>query len=294
MNRFLLIPCYNRPELLHFALRFLERCRGLDRVNALFCIENRADATNHALEDVLETIRSFRGAASVTIVFPPKHSFPGNSFNVLYGIRACLERDADRIYYVEDDTAVSAAFFDWHDYVLERSQASASLACTNLCTHYPTPYPKPNPQPSPRAFYTSQTDYSSIGSCLTQLLASLTLQHNTPVFYTNPIEYCQTKFPNNPIPPHQAEQDGLIRRVLHANNLTAAWSAYPYPHAYHFGLWGYHRNYQKPPNQLPLAAKIAQTEKLLREIPTTQDVTNLSEIERAFFHVEERFYATDD
>ena len=63
--------------------------------------------------------------------------------------------------------------------------------------------------------------------------------HTTPGYFRNQAAYCRTVFPQSRIPVGNAEQDGLIHRVL---EYAGAVTAYPaVPRAYHAGWIGYHR-----------------------------------------------------
>jgi len=186
--------------------------------------------------DVLTAIDEFSGSMGLdrVKVIHRVHRFKGNSFNVLSSLREACDRGPELVHLVEEDVLVGRDYFTYHRQVHDLVPDAFSVsACRNQ--RFPL---KGDPPPHEDAVY-RDASYQSVGVSFRPDQLSYPLAHVTSRYFSNPIGYCRRIFPNSFIPPGNAEQDGLLHRVLEQ---TDSFTVYPMiPRAYHAGFVGYHR-----------------------------------------------------
>lgn len=161
------------------------------------------------------------------------HAFKGNSYHVLQCYIEALQHNPDLIHLVEEDVLVGVDYFDFHRSAHKLiGDAFAVSLCRNQ--NYET-----DPEPIPDAVYTV-SQYQSIGVSFKPEKLALILPHVTHAYFRDPVNYCRRRWPNTRIRPANAEQDGLINRIVEEGNFPVVYAARP--RAYHAGFVGYHRN----------------------------------------------------
>lgn len=252
-----LIPCFNRPELLHHALRCIEAANP-EGIHFLFRPDRGASPEN------LEVISTFKFPYTI-LPEPIKARYAGimkQSWSVLTGYGEAVKLAGDGlVYYIEDDVMVAPEFFEWHRLGHEQGRG---LFCSIASEDTNTPEDKRSEQNSigiidERLEYPEATiwkarvsdgTYRSIGVCWTaENLRKFVQPHVNPSYFLNPWMYLKQTFPNSPWKGSWCEQDGLIRRIQLESGLPIA---YPFePLCYHAGYYGTNRgNPNKPKGTL--------------------------------------------
>lgn len=227
-----IVPAWRRPE---FLWACLQQLKAADRPHLRYLI-SLDRGHSYAVAGVAAQFRKWLGAARVSVV-NRRHSFHGNSFNVLESYRsAVFERHAEPalIHLVEEDILVGVDYFDYHDQAHALNpEAFAVSACRNHA--YPLDV---DPPADPMMVY-RDASYQSLGISFKPDIVRRFARHAQPPYYKRPQAYCQNIFPDSAIPPGHCEQDGLINRVREASGGV---TVYPgVPRAYHAGFYGYNR-----------------------------------------------------
>ncbi len=227
-----IVPTWRRSE---FLWACLQRLSMADRPDIRYLI-SQDRGHSYEVSRVASLFRKRLGAARVDIA-SRRHSYHGNSFNVLESYReAAADRrgEPDLIHLVEEDILVGVDYFDYHDRAHTLNpDAFAVSACRNQ--QYPVGV---EPAADPTAVYQHHS-YQSLGVSFRPGVVRQFTQHAQQFYYRTPAQYCQSRFPASAIPPGHCEQDGLINRVREA---TGGATAYPAtPRAYHAGFYGYNR-----------------------------------------------------
>jgi len=212
-----LIPAFDRTEMLMHCLDHLARCPEVRNVTIRVCIDRRA---GHAPLNEFAAIQEWNKDLDVELRFTGPHMHHGNSFNVLTSLRhAYADSEFDLFYVVEDDVLVSPEFFTWHERIQRDVRPAASIGVRN---------------PGHGA-------YASLGACLPRVTVEAILEHAVLAYFRDMRGYCRFAFPPSPF---DCEQDGLIARVLAGRKV--AWANPPI--VSHVGWYGYHRKNNKRPD----------------------------------------------
>ena len=242
----LLIPCFDRPELLHETLRNLVNTGDLSTVHIVF----KPDTGYHP--DILTVIKTFDlPSYEIKTGERSRYRITKQSKNVLDGYRHAASLTDGLVFMVEEDVQVSTDFFRFNRAVFDQQpEAFAVLNRTNLNRAVTV-------TEDPSAYYLSDGDYTSIGVCMTaKTIREHIVPHITDDYLRDPIRYCRTRFPAYGIPDGHAEQDGLIRRI---QMTTGKPTIYPHvPRCFHSGWYGYNR--KRSPLRGSLHQKIAQVQ----------------------------------
>jgi hypothetical protein len=163
-----------------------------------------------------------------------QHRYKGNSFNVLTSYREAVAAAPDFVHLVEEDVFVGADYFEFHRQAHDLApDAFAVSACRNQ-QHAPDV----NPPDLEDTIY-PDVSYQSIGVSFQLDPLSEVIQHANHDYFARPVAYCRRTWPNSGINPNNAEQDGVIHRMIEASGRP---TVYPFsPRAYHAGFVGYHR-----------------------------------------------------
>lgn len=229
MTDLVVVTAWRRPEFLRAAfLRLLAADDG--RVRYLVALDRSHSAP---VRNQAAWFESQIGKDRVTVEFR-KHRYKGNSYNVLTSYLQALEMEPELVHLVEEDVLVSVDYLEFHRTAHRTVPSAFSVsACRNQQFPVGT-----EPPPVADCVYLHGS-YQSIGVSFKPHRLAQVLRHANPSYFSNPIAYCKTKFPNTAIPIGNAEQDGLIHRVIEEGGFS---TAYPMiPRAYHVGFSGYHR-----------------------------------------------------
>jgi len=231
-----IVPAWRRPAFLLATLRRLEIAAEAELdVQLWITLDRRHDA---ATAKVAHDFQARHGRARVQVL-RRTHPYRGNSYNVLQAYREALTVRPDLIHLVEEDVLVGADYFAFHRaaHKLAPDVLAVSAARNQNFPH--------DPEPDPSALYLG-SQYQSVAVSFRPWQLSPVLEHATSAYFSNPIAYCQRRFPRSRIPRGNAEQDGLINRVVEQQARVSegrsghvAYAALP--RAYHAGFVGYHR-----------------------------------------------------
>lgn len=248
-----LVPTYLRAEFLWLCL---DRIHKADRPPDLqvWILEDmrKDDEHRHGLQFqwTKEVLSDYCDKLVIKHHLAPKHQFPGNSFNTIHGYKMAYNTDARYVYLIEDDVLVMPDFFKWHEAVHKTGDYFCSVAYR--CSRNGEAHTFVD---DPDAYFTSHRDYASIGVCWPRENLRPLMPHACDEYYENMQLYCLRHFPNYKYGGDFSEQDGLLMRLLDAQEKSIAW---PYlPRAYHAGFFGYHRPNGRRPDG-PLAQKITE------------------------------------
>lgn len=245
MSSVVIVPTFDRPEMLWLCLEHITACPAARNYDVRVQVDMR---DGHAPLPELAAVQDHFG---VDLHFTPAHAHHGNSFNLLTAYRRAYEDHAefDRVFLVEDDVLVSPDFFAWHDLVHRYAQPAASIGVRN---------------PGHGA-------YASLGVCLPRKTVERVLDHAVLAYFRDMRGYCRFAFPPSQF---DCEQDGLIARVLAGR--TVAWADPPV--CSHVGWYGYHRKKAQRPTGT-LEERVAQVRSALAaNLPgTAADVSLASE-----------------
>lgn len=228
MREIVIVPAWRRPAFLAATLRRLEIA---DEGSQEFwvAIDRRPDVR---VTDVASAFRHRVGANRVRVIHR-EHRYRGNSYNVLRSYAEAVRSGADLIHLVEEDVFVAGDYFAFHRaaHALDPNAFAVSAARNQNYAG--------DPEPDPTALYRDRQYQSVAVSFRPERLLSV-LKHVGSMYYSNPVAYCQRTFHGTKIPHGNAEQDGLINRVVERAGAHVTYGAHP--RAYHAGFIGYHRN----------------------------------------------------
>lgn len=206
-----IVPTYDRPEMLWLCLEYLSRCSGIKSVQIRIYVDAHIGQPSMR-EEVAEVLDKFTHL-SIQVGYRYAHQFSGNSFNVLMAYKDAFETESKYVFLVEDDVLVRPEFLAWHR-LLHMNQA---LGCSIAVAK--------EPQFGP---------YVSLGVGFRREMLALIVPHCRMRYFQNMRAYCRMTFPPSRL---DCEQDGLWARVLVGQEV--AWALEPL--AQHVGWYGYHR-----------------------------------------------------
>lgn len=250
MKGIVIIPTFRRPGFLEVCLEHIQAARGWQDYNYLFAID-RNDTT---CDGVMR--RFYDAGARGAYTARPVHNFKGNVYNIMsaYQVAYSLAVDAGApfIHLIEDDIFIAPDYFDFHE---KAWQAAPDTFCISACRNQNITQSvfllrnelEEIVENKPNYIYLHQS-YQSLGVSFRTESVRLITEHARPEYWANPIQYCREAFPDvTAIPAGNAEQAGLIHRIIHRHNLR---TAYPVvPRAYHAGFAGSNRPGRKPANE---------------------------------------------
>jgi hypothetical protein len=262
MKDIVIITTYMRPEYLQICLEHLAQATSTATPKEFWiCADRRPDDEHRhklELEWQKEVLDAWRGALPFKIVQGEKHSFNGNSFNVLESYKKAYNEPGVRdVYLVEDDVFVTPDFFVWHE---ASAQAEPEAPCSIAYRCNRNSEARRDVLQS-GSYFTSYRDYASIGVRWKREMLEPVLEHARKEYYANQNGYISARFPGSRFAGNFTEQDGMIMRVMSEQKWFTVW---PYvPRCYHMGWYGYHRPKGRRPDGF-LEAKIDQIKATLR------------------------------
>jgi len=242
MKGLIIIPCHNRPGFLEVCLSHIQRARGWREYKYLFAV----DRNSHKCDAV---ISAFAKVARVAKVKQDRHDFTGNVYNVMNAYRIAYSHATEAgltyVHLIEDDIFVAPDYFHFHE---KAWQAVPDAFCVSACRNQnKVQYVATVTAPNEHCIY-RHISYQSLGvSFRTENLARI-VEHAKQEYWQDPIEYCKRTFPDiTSIPAGNAEQAGLIHRIVKRHNLP---TVYPItPRAYHAGFVGRNRAAKRKPHE---------------------------------------------
>lgn len=210
MQDIVILPTFDRPEMLWLCLEYLSRSLHSPTVQIRVSVDAHIGQPPPARAEIAEVVDKFP-ELSIQTRYRTPHPYPGNSYNLLMAYRDAYESDASHVFLIEDDVLIHPDFFVWHWVTLLTADCSIAVV--------------KEPQFG---------SYASLGVGFRRDTLQLILPHCIPAYFQNLRGYCQRVFPPSPL---DCEQDGLWGRVLAGRQVV--WS--PEPRAQHVGWYGYHR-----------------------------------------------------
>ncbi len=263
MKDVVLIPTYLRPEYLQICLEHLAQTTATPTSKEFWiCVDQRPDDDVRwmlPLQWQHDVLNAWRESLVIKVIFGVKHSFNGNSFNVMESYKKAYNEPGVRyVYLVEDDVFVTPDFFVWHEAAAEAepdSVCSIAYRCSRNSEAR-------SDITDPAAYFTTARDYASIGVRWPKERLEAVLAHAKPQYYANQAGYLLGRFQNNRFGKNFTEQDGLIMRLMDQEKWFTVWPHVP--RCYHMGWYGYHRPRGKRPNGF-IEDKIRDIKAVLRD-----------------------------
>lgn len=212
MQDVVLIPTFDRPEMLWLCLSALEKCPEALKVKFLVRVDAHV-GQYPPLQDIETVLRKFP-LLDINLKVREPHAYHGNSYNVLVGYTEALLHSMRFVFMIEDDVLVDPSFFRWHYKQHTKPHTVVSIGVL----------------PPPHKVYTS------LGVCFNARFIPKIAAHAKPEYFGDMRGYCQRTFPPSPF---DVEQDGLIARLLDNSRAATMWPEVPV--AQHVGWYGYHR-----------------------------------------------------
>lgn len=238
MSELVIVPAWRRPDFLLASLRRLLVAN--DRQQRYWVCLDRGFS-----REVVQVADQFvrQMGPSRAQIRRKSHRYKGNSYNVLMSYREALAAGADLVHLVEEDILVAGDYFDFHRRAHDLMPDSFAVsACRNQQFA-----PGVDPPDLHDAVY-GHVSYQSIGVSFQPDRLARVVEHAVRSYFNNPVGYCRRHWPNSNIAPANAEQDGLIHRMIEADNANTVYPASP--RAYHAGFIGYHRKGEQPPGNV--------------------------------------------
>ena len=277
MKDVVLIPTYLRPEYLQICLEHLAQTTATATPKEFWICADRRPDDEYRYKIVLDwqndVLSAWRGTLPIRFINGVKHTYSGNSFNVLESYKKAYNEPGVRnVYLVEDDVFVTPDFFRWHEMAAEvEPDAMCSIAYRCSRNHEAR-----TDVSDPGAYFTTARDYASIGVRWPRESLVPVLEHARDEYYMDQTGYIQRVFAGNRFAGDFAEQDGLIMRCAW---LTKGFTTWPYvPRCFHLGWYGYHRPNGKRPDGFldakigAIKATISNPEKLRLASPDFGDI----------------------
>ena len=215
MNEVVLLPTFQRPELLYCCL---EAIRAAEPTISVHVFPDRG--TNER-----EICEKFGAAHHLTL----QHSYHGNTFNMLEALKWAYGQRYETVYVIEDDAIIDPSFFDWSRQAL---------------TNYPDAFAACGWRYSPDAKVGDGPDmllgwYLSVAAALPRRSVGGIVAHARPEYYGDMKGYLDRTYPASARKGSQHyEQDGAALRVAESEGKRCVWPRRP--RAIHAGWRGYH------------------------------------------------------
>ncbi len=227
----IIVPTYNRPELLWLTLEHLAACPEAQLCSVWVCVDCHNDEPLPPMDEIGEVVGLFP-QLKIQVDVRPAHPYHGNSYNVMTAYADAAKTDAEFIYLIEDDVLINRDFFWWHIAAQVLHQPFCSVAAENTRSAVTD------------NFVTSNKDYASLGVCFPRASVEAIAQHAKHEYFANMPGYVIGRF-GAMFEGDSYEQDGLILRVMGARHGQSVWTNEP--KAQHVGWFGYHRHRSRRP-----------------------------------------------
>lgn len=226
-----IVPGWRRAGFLEACLRRVQAC---DRPDLLVWVALDRGHDQASMGVAQRWASEWPGRYEILV---DNHPYTGNSHNLLCMYKHALDHRPrpDLIHLVEEDVFIADGYFDFH----YQAHAMAPNAFAVSACHAQFLQCGPSPEPHPGRLSLAAR-YQSLGVSFRPDRLEVIRRHLVPGYFSSPVRYCQITFPHSLLPKSNAEQDGLLDRLVEASGTGVA---YPWtPRAYHAGFIGYHRN----------------------------------------------------
>lgn len=233
MQDVVIIPTYDRPEMLWLCLEYLSRSPDSLGVTIKVYVDAHLSQPPPSRIEIEEVISKFP-KLTMQVIFRSQHRFHGNSFNVLMAYKEAFGSTARYVFMVEDDVLIRPEFFAWHRLQHTNRKIECSVGVGRRPEH---------------------AHYASLGVCFRREVIAKVLSHCQMAYFHDMRGYCRHAFPSSKF---DCEQDGLWCRVLPVQSVV--WPRIPV--AQHVGWYGYHRKRSRRPTGT-LAERYEQVKQVL-------------------------------
>ena len=253
MSDILIVPTFDRAEMLYHCLQNLSRAEGSDLLEWRICVDDHPDRHyDPSVHEVLEM--TFEGRPVATVTFRGAHSGWGNSRNLLTAYQDAYESDAEYVFMVEDDVMVARDFFLWSYRAHREHNPFVTIGCIKL--------PADAPYIDKEWF---GPGYASLAVCFKRENLRPILDHREAFLKVAETQsfkqYYLEHFPGSRYNQGQwGGQDGLINRVMEKLGVRACLPGKP--RAFHAGYYGYNRSMERRPNGT-LTERIAEVGRIM-------------------------------
>ena len=225
----LIIPTFNRPEMLTLCIEGLMRTKGLDDIEIWIVVDDhmkeRYDPDFSKPVYLLKDIP----AGWLRVIMRSPHNCFGNSRSIMEAYKEAYFTDARLVFMVEDDIVVSEDFFRWCYSVHGDDRIACAVA---------TRPEREGHEIKNREGHYVESDFASGAVCWKRQALAAVVPHACGSYYHRLNGYCDEHWPTSVLRGGHGEQDGLLRRIIAAEKLRVAWPWYP--RAKHIGIYGYH------------------------------------------------------
>lgn len=224
----LIIPAFNRPEMLQLCLESLVQTGELGQFEIWVCVDDhRAVRYDPDVAKPLDwLLREHR--IPVTVKLRKVSDTYGNSRNIMEAYKEAFHTSARFVFMAEDDILVTQDFFRW----CYETHLDHPLDCV-VATR-----PERGIPIEQKAGFYVDSDFASGAVCWKRSSLGSVVDHANPSFYNRLAEYCDEHYPESLLRGCYGEQDGLIRRICEDEQLKVAWPWYS--RARHIGIYGFH------------------------------------------------------
>jgi Glycosyl transferase family 2 len=113
MKDIVIIPTYNRPELLYLCIEQLSKCKGIESKHVIIHEDYHLDKPKPVqIWREMCDVRSFASKILPSVEWVQvRHLNYGSSYNFIEGFRRAYTRDAKYVYHIEDDCVVVPDYF---------------------------------------------------------------------------------------------------------------------------------------------------------------------------------------
>jgi len=227
-----IVPGWRRPGFLEACLRRLHAC---DQPDLLIWVGLDRGHDQASLDVARRWAAAWPGRYEI---LASQHLYAGNSHHLLCAYERALDHrpQPELIHLVEEDVFIAAGYFAFHAQV---HALVPDVFAVSACRAQMFLQVGPDPAPHPGRVSLAPR-YQSLGVSFRPAMLAAIRPHLVRGYFANPVGYCRVAFPNSVLPAANAEQDGLLDRLVEA---TGTMVAYPWtPRAYHAGFVGYHRS----------------------------------------------------
>ena len=220
-----IIPAYNRPEMLYLCLSNIVKARHYDEHNYILCLDYGHDPMCERV------FNQFNLPGGVIKMPPAKNAITKQSANVLNGWIAGAQMSDNMVYLIEDDVLINEDYFHYHRTV--NNDGWCSIGAVNFCNRREMSLQTDE-------YYIDYGVYQSIGVCFRKdVIFNDIAEHFNLSYIMNPGGYLQREFPNSAIGSAFIEQDGLIHRISERGQKAVVFPMHP--RCFHAGLYGKNR-----------------------------------------------------
>lgn len=275
MRSIIIIPTYDRPEMLWLCLEKIFQAEKPDDYHIWVCEDVHRDKTKSFETQVeyvavLSYFKGVFGWEHFQHVVTPAHGFYGNSYNVLRSLSLTIHiPDVRLVYLIEDDAMIVPDFFRFNEVAQEKFRPF--VICNgrinrSLNFHINGPDAIDESRPVSSAVVRSTKAYMSWAN-------SFDVEALEGFFDTNSASYGEFR------PGY--EQDMFFQNVIRMKKLDSIWPVVP--RAFHVGWWSYHRSGQRPTGTLK--ERVEFLRRAITDKSVLQQVAGLQDMDPYPLHI---------